>query len=697
MAEHGRSESAAGEGEDPRDGSAERLLRSVVEALDGALCVVGRGGQVLGTNGRWGRTFEHVGPVADIDEWAAGLGWGTLGPRCAELVRQMLTDAPDPLSVREEVLVCDEWRWFVCRVNPVDHEEAQAIVSVVDITESMRTREELDRANAEAERQALVARVTDDGVFVTDAQAVVEWVNDAFVRATGYTADEARGRSWRDLHHGPGPNWPQFAAFWERFREGAPTDVEVPLHSRDGRAYWAHIQVRPVVEDGRLVHIIGVERDVTERRFAEEQQRAATKRAKQLAAALAQEKARLTSVLSAVPQMVFWKDGDRRYTGCNRAYVAFLGHQSQAEILGKDDAGLGVPVDFAQTLEELEDKVLATEEPIVDRAVRLTSPQGVERSVLLSVLPLRRPGAGAQGVIGVIADVTEAREMERHLAQANRLESIGQLAAGIAHEINTPIQFVADNTRFVADAAGNMLAALQELSALQGAAPVVEKLNLEFLAEEVPAALEQSQEGLTRVSQIVRAMKDYAHPGTGRSDTDINRAVQSTVQVARNEYKYVAALVLDLDPDTGYASCFEGELKQVILNMIVNAAQAIEEDRARKGVEALGRIEISTRRVGDEVRISIGDDGPGMDEATRLRVFDPFFTTKEVGKGTGQGLSLAHSVIVTKHQGRIDLESMPGAGSTFTLHLPVRAPAPVDRRDDGREDSRDQDAVRGEA
>jgi PAS domain S-box-containing protein len=609
----------------------------------------------------------------------------------------MLTGDPGPLSVREEVVVGGERRWFVCRVNPVDDHEARAIVSLVDITESMRTREELDRANAEAARQALVARVTDDAVFVTDAHAVVEWVNDAFVRATGYSADEARGQSWRDLRHGPGPNWPEFATFWGRFRQGEPADVEVPVHSRDGRAYWSHIQVRPVLEDGRLVHVIGVERDVTERRRAEEHQRAATKRAKQLAAALAQEKARLTSVLSAVPQMVFWKDDERRYTGCNRAYVAFLEQQSQAEILGKDDAALGVPADFAQTLEELEDKVLATEEPVVDRAVRLTSPQGVERSVLLSVLPLRRPGAAANGIIGVIADVTETREMERHLAQANRLESIGQLAAGIAHEINTPIQFVADNTRFVADAAASMLAALQELSGLEGAVPVLEKLNLGFLAEEVPAALEQSQEGLVRVSQIVRAMKDYAHPGTGRSDTDINRAVQSTVQVARNEYKYVATLDLDLDPDTGYASCFEGELKQVVLNMIVNAAQAIEEHRTRTGVEGLGRIRISTRRVGDEVQIAISDDGPGMDEATRQRVFDPFFTTKEVGKGTGQGLSLAHSVIVAKHQGRIDLESAPGAGTTFTLHLPVRAPAPTDRRDDGRQDDRDRDSSRGDA
>jgi PAS domain S-box-containing protein len=398
-------------------------------------------------------------------------------------------------------------------------------------------------------------------------------------------------------------------------------------------------------------------------------------RAERLAEALSAEKARLTGVLSAVPQMVFWKDAARRYVGCNRAYVRFLGRLSEAELIGRDDAALahdgGGMTDELSTLEAA---VLATDEPVVDRAVHITGPDGTRRAVLLSVLPLHRPGGEVQGLIGVVADVTHAREMERQLAQANRLESIGQLAAGIAHEINTPVQYVADNTRFVADSARQMLDALTRVAAVEGTAGALAGLDLEFLAEEVPSALEQSQEGLTRVSQIVRAMKDYAHPGTGRTDTDINRAVRSTVAVARNEYKYVAELQLDLDEETGSASCYEGELKQVILNMIVNAAQAIEADRRAAGREELGAITVATRRDGDEVTISITDDGHGMDEATRQRVFDPFFTTKDVGVGTGQGLSLAHNVIVAKHQGRIDVDTAPGLGTTFTLRLPVVAP-----------------------
>jgi signal transduction histidine kinase len=203
---------------------------------------------------------------------------------------------------------------------------------------------------------------------------------------------------------------------------------------------------------------------------------------------------------------------------------------------------------------------------------------------------------------------------------------------------------------------------------------ILEPLDLDFLSQEMPGALAESREGLARVTEIVRAMKDYAHPGSGRADVEVNRAISSTVQVCRNEWKYQAVVRLELDPAAGTAPCFEGELKQVILNMIVNAAQAIAEDRNRGNRTGLGTITIATRREVDHLIIRIADDGPGMDENVRRRAFDPFFTTKDVGKGTGQGLSLAHSVIVTKHQGRIDLESVPGQGTTFTLHLPLHAP-----------------------
>jgi signal transduction histidine kinase len=322
--------------------------------------------------------------------------------------------------------------------------------------------------------------------------------------------------------------------------------------------------------------------------------------------------------------------------------------------------------------------VLNSGDPAENQRLQITAPGRGAVDLLLSVLPQTDETGRVCGVIGVAADVTHLTTLEQQLAQATRLESIGQLAAGIAHEINTPVQYVSDNTRFLTDSFAEVLTTLRTVNDLSaGDDPVagqlrtaLARMDLEFLAEEIPSALSQSQEGLTRVAQIVRAMKDFSHPGQGRAEADLNRAVESTVQVSRNEWRYVADLDLDLGPDLGMVPCFEGELKQVLLNIIVNAAQAIAEAPSHAGGQILGHIAIRTERTDDGVRITISDNGPGMDDAVRRKIFDPFFTTKPVGKGTGQGLSMAYAVIVQKHGGTLNVESVPGEGSTFTITLP---------------------------
>jgi ligand-binding sensor domain-containing protein/signal transduction histidine kinase len=257
----------------------------------------------------------------------------------------------------------------------------------------------------------------------------------------------------------------------------------------------------------------------------------------------------------------------------------------------------------------------------------------------------------------------QARELERQQAQESRLKSIGQLAAGIAHEINTPLQFITDNTRFVQESAATLLERCRSVNPGDD--------EVDFLAEELPPALAESLDGLARVTEIVRAMKDFSHPGTQREDSDLNRAAQTTVQVCSNEWRPVARVDLDLDPEAGLVSCYEGEIKQVLLNLVVNAAHAIDETRSRRGDDWLGTITVATRRTGDEFVISVGDDGIGMDDEVRQRIFDPFFTTKEVGRGTGQGLSIARDVVVSKHGGQIDVHSTLGAGTTFVVRLPL--------------------------
>jgi signal transduction histidine kinase len=261
------------------------------------------------------------------------------------------------------------------------------------------------------------------------------------------------------------------------------------------------------------------------------------------------------------------------------------------------------------------------------------------------------------------------------------MEAIGQLAAGIAHEINTPCQYLSDNMGFLAEAFESFQKVLACLDPLLREAPpgldlsgLKAKLaeeDLDYLMEEVPRAIAQSRDGLTRISTIVRAMKIFGHPGTtGMAAVNLNEALENTLVVAQSEWKYLADVHTDLAPDLPMVVGSPGELNQVFLNLIVNAAHAI----AEKADSGKGGITVATRVVGADAEIRITDTGAGIPEAIRERIFLPFFTTKAVGKGTGQGLAIAHSVIA-KHRGSIDFESQVGVGTCFIIRLPMAGPA----------------------
>jgi PAS domain S-box-containing protein len=282
--------------------------------------------------------------------------------------------------------------------------------------------------------------------------------------------------------------------------------------------------------------------------------------------------------------------------------------------------------------------------------------------------------AGATLTALFVRDLTEAQQRELELRQAQKLEAVGRLAAGIAHEINTPIQFIGDNTRFLEEAFqgyDRVLEAQRGLLPAAAAEPVARlaaEVDLDELRAEVPRTLERTIQGVRRVATIVRAMKEFAHPDQKQMvATDLNRGIQATVEVARNEYKYVATLVTDLGPLPPVV-CHAGDLNQVVLNLVVNASHAVAEVHDRTG--ARGTIRVSTAREGDCAVIRVADSGPGIPAAIRDRIFDPFFTTKEVGRGSGQGLAIART-IVAAHRGTIGFETAEGAGTTFTVRIPL--------------------------
>jgi signal transduction histidine kinase len=257
---------------------------------------------------------------------------------------------------------------------------------------------------------------------------------------------------------------------------------------------------------------------------------------------------------------------------------------------------------------------------------------------------------------------------ELELETAQKLEALGRLAAGIAHEINTPIQYISDSVYFLGCSFDDLLTVVPSRESSPG---VGSPVDLDFLRDEIPRAIGRIKEGTQRVAIIARAMKEFAHPDANEKvPSDLNRAIETTLLIARSEYKYVATVQLQLE-DLPPVTCNVGELSQVFLNLLVNAAHALAD--AGRDAES-GRITVRTKPAEEWVELQFEDNGCGIPADIMDKIYNPFFTTKEVGRGSGQGLAIARSVVVDKHSGRISVTSTPGIGTCFTLHLPVGAP-----------------------
>ncbi len=355
------------------------------------------------------------------------------------------------------------------------------------------------------------------------------------------------------------------------------------------------------------------------------------------------------------------------------------------EIMGKNISATIIPESHREDYREGLKRFLETgKSKILNTRVELTAANrdGREFPVEISVSPL--PVDDSYHFNAFIQDTTQRKFIQTQLNHAQKMESIGQLAAGIAHEINTPMQFVGDNTLFLEHSFRQIFDTVKECDkllqdsqhgtisekAVEDLKSTFKKNDMNYLAEEVPLAIEQSLEGVKRVSSIVKAMKEFSHPGLEEKiPTDLNKAIDTTLTVANNEWKYVADVVKEFDASLPLVPCFVNDFNQVILNTVVNAAHAIADVVKNKGDK--GTIIITTCQTEEWAEIRIQDTGTGIPPHVKSKVFDPFFTTKDVGKGTGQGLAIVHSVIVKKHQGTVALETEVGQGTTFIFRLPI--------------------------
>jgi PAS domain S-box-containing protein len=373
-------------------------------------------------------------------------------------------------------------------------------------------------------------------------------------------------------------------------------------------------------------------------------------------------------MIDLIPAFIYAKDAHSRFTACNKLVANRMGVEP-ADLIGKTDFDF-FPREHAERFFADEQALIQSGVPLINREeIAFDKTRGMDRIILTSKIPLRDEAGNLTGIVGTGFDITDRKDAEARMASSDRLESIGRLAAGVAHEINTPIQYLNDSVTFIRDGVGELLAYIDELHKATTARPENSE-DVDYMREELPPALTRVAEGLSRITEIVRSMKVFSHADQREmGEVDLNCSVTSTLVVARSEYRDVADVETDLG-EIPRVICHGGQINQVVLNLVVNAAHAIG-DVLKKGGER-GRIVVRSYVENDRVVISIADTGGGIPESIRARIFDPFFTTKEVGRGTGQGLSVSRNVVVKGHGGELDFITEPGAGTTFFVRLPIK-------------------------
>ena len=507
-----------------------------------------------------------------------------------------------------------------------------------------------------------------DAHITADSSGLIRTMNPAAEKLFGYTLAEVRGKPVTILvspeHHAANSTEAMHADVGQPGGMVAKAQqFENTGRHRDGRIFPVKV-VTSGLTTRRGIFFSAIVRDLTAQR--------ATEAELQLLGTAVENSSEAICITS--------PKGSIEYV--NRAWEKRLSLPRTA-ILGKTILSLQKYIAEPRELADIGDAFLKNNGTWAGSVIS-ELPDGRRLHEEILITTLRNADGQISHYVSTSRDTSQKLDMEQQLLRGQKLEAVGQLSAGIAHEINTPTQYVGDNIRFLKESFSEVSALLQRLNELGDTATdgkilsadlhkALEDTDADYLLAEIPRAVDQSLEGVDRVAKIVRAMKEFSHPATERTPLDINRAMASTATVASNEWKYVAELNTDFDADLPQVPVMPGDFNQVILNMIVNAAHAIG-DVVGDGANGHGTITLSTRRVDQWAEIRISDTGCGMTPEVAARIFDPFFTTKAVGKGTGQGLSITHNVIVDKHGGTIRVESTPGAGTTFIIRLPLDVP-----------------------
>ncbi len=544
---------------------------------------------------------------------------------------------------------------------------------------------------------ALVAARTDNAVILTDPQGRIEWVNEGFTRLTGYTLREVLGQKPGALLQGPGTS-PDTVQYMRRSLEqrGGFT-AEVLNYDRERRPYWVHIEVQPLFDaQGQLTHFMAIERDITQRRDMEHK--------------LAESEERLRLALDSTDEGLWDWNFTTGKVFVNARFRKMLGY-SQGELAPTIETWRTIlchPEDLPEAQRRLREHIDGAT-PLYEMEHRLRKKSGEWLWVLVRAKVVTRNEQGRPlRLVGTNLDITArkrteellrqqeeslrrhrdqleervwqaARQLEEQqvqLIQAEKMASLGQMAAGIAHEINNPMGYITSNLNSLGDYARTLVRLLRLYRGLEddlraGQPPSQELLEriralqeeeqVEDMLVDVEELIQDCKEGTHRVTEIVQGLRMFSRTDEGTlQPSDLNKVMDATIKLVRHQIKYKCEVRCDYGP-LPLVACHPTQVSQVFTNLLVNAAQAID---------TRGEIRITTRHEGGQVVVRVADTGSGMTPETQARLFTPFFTTKPAGTGTGLGLSICSSII-QRHQGRIEVQSEPGKGSTFIVRLPV--------------------------
>ena len=655
------------------------LAAAAINALLSHIAILDEAGTILAVNNAWRRFAEanHPDPGSVcMDANYLRVCDRAVGPDAAQAaefasgLRAVARGAREDFSLEYPCHSPGEQRWFNAQVTRFAEGDAVRLV-VAHETVTERIQAEARLLDSEAHYRALFEEAG-DGILIRDRVGHFINANQRLLKLLGYDLDEFRRLNSQGLIHPEDLGHFSVEEVARRCESGETLVLDRRYRRKDGVYVPVQLTVRMVDPVNGIIQALV--RDITERKRAEEN--------------LIRQTEVLQKVFDNLPVMIGFIGADGRHVLVNREWERCLGwsldevRQNGLDVFAEcypDPQYRQRVLQFvADSNGEWTDFRTHTKSGRVIEtswaAVRLTDGTtiGIGQDITA-----RKAAAAALRV-----EHRKRERMEAELRLAQKLESVGQLAAGIAHEINTPMQYIGDSVQFLRFAFDDLLGIFAKVQ------PCIEALSaggrddlvhdfeqaqgdadLPYLTKQAPRAFDRTVEGIERVSSIVRAMREFAHPDQKeKAPADINRALQNVLAVSRNEYKYVAEIVTAYD-ELPMVVCHLGEISQVFLNLIINAAHAIEE--VVKGTDHKGIIGVRTYFNGESAHVAIEDTGCGIPKEIQLRVFDPFFTTKPVGKGTGQGLAISRSIVVDKHGGRIAFDTVVGRGTVFHIDLPV--------------------------